>query len=69
MATTSTGECSDPSKNSLYKDLTPDQWPIIYSTNYNIGFLYMEKLHPFDSSKWGSIVNYLRRIFNRKSIF
>jgi len=64
MANTSTGESSNLRKTTLYKDIAPNQWPIIYSTNYNITFLYMEKLHPFDSSKWGSIINFLRRIFN-----
>ncbi|CAF3954546.1 unnamed protein product [Adineta steineri] len=47
-------------KNTLYKDIASHQWPIIYCKNYNIGFLRLEKLHPFDSSKWGSIINYLR---------
>jgi histone deacetylase 11 len=28
----------------------------------------MEKLHPFDSSKWGSIVHFLRGIFKTKFI-
>ncbi|CAF5039680.1 unnamed protein product, partial [Rotaria sp. Silwood1] len=58
MASSSIDELS---KNPLYKDITPHQWPIIYSSNYNIGFLYMEKLHPFDSSKWGSIINFLQQ--------
>ncbi|CAF3717055.1 unnamed protein product [Adineta steineri] len=47
-------------KNTLYRDIASHQWPIIYCKNYNIGFLRLEKLHPFDSSKWGSIINYLR---------
>jgi len=69
MASSSIDESSNLRKTTLYKDIAPNQWPIIYSTNYNITFLYMEKLHPFDSSKWGSIINFLRRIFNIKSIF
>ncbi|UJR13386.1 hypothetical protein I4U23_000402 [Adineta vaga] len=48
------------SKTFLYKDIQSNQWPIIYCKNYNIGFLGMEKLHPFDSSKWGSIIHFLR---------
>jgi histone deacetylase 11 len=62
-------ELSNLPKTRLYKDIAPSQWPIIYSTNYNIGFLYLEKLHPFDSSKWGSIINFLRRIFSINFIF
>eukprot|EP00117_Sycon_ciliatum_P024554 scpid82555/ scgid20583/ Histone deacetylase 11 len=31
------------------------RWPIVYSSVYNIGFLGMEKLHPFDSKKWGRV--------------
>ena len=58
MASPTTGERS----NHLYKDIQSNQWPIVYSTAYNIGFLYLEKLHPFDSSKWGSIINFLRGI-------
>ena len=33
----------------------PGQWPIVYSSAYNIGFLGMEKIHPFDSAKWGKV--------------
>lgn len=36
-----------------------DQWPIIYSPVYNIGFLGFEKMHPFDSGKWGKIHQFL----------
>lgn len=50
-------------RNRLYKDINPDQWPIIYCTTYNIGFLGMEKLHPFDSSKWRSVIRFLRGTF------
>lgn len=60
MASSLTGESSNLRKTSLYKDIQANQWPIIYSTQYNIGFLYLERLHPFDSSKWGSIINFLR---------
>jgi histone deacetylase 11 len=33
--------------------------PIIYSSAYNIAFLGLERLHPFDSSKWGRIERFL----------
>jgi histone deacetylase 11 len=36
-----------------------DQWPIIYSPQYNIGFLGLEKIHPFDSGKWGKVYQFL----------
>lgn len=36
-----------------------DQWPILYSPVYNIGFLGFEKLHPFDSGKWGKVHQFL----------
>ena len=35
--------------------IDPCQWPIVYSPVYNIGFLGLEKIHPFDSAKWGKI--------------
>ena len=31
------------------------QWPIVYKESYNIGFLGLEKIHPFDAGKWGRI--------------
>ncbi|KAK8545293.1 hypothetical protein V6N13_066580 [Hibiscus sabdariffa] len=41
---------------------TPDvssKAPVIYSSYYDISFLGIEKLHPFDSSKWGRICQFL----------
>jgi len=35
------------------------EWPIVYHGNYNISFLGMEKLHPFDAGKWGHIHQFL----------
>lgn len=34
--------------------------PIVYSPQYNISFMGMEKLHPFDSRKFGKIYEHLR---------
>ena len=34
----------------------PHQVPIIYRPEYNITFLGFEKLHPFDSGKWGKVI-------------
>ena len=35
------------------------KWPIVYDNNYNISFLKLEKLHSFDSGKWGNIYHFL----------
>ncbi len=53
----STGQAS---KTHLFVDVQDHQWPIVYSTEYNIGFLGMEKMHPFDSGKWGKVFQFLR---------
>ncbi|KAL2940206.1 Histone deacetylase 2, partial [Bienertia sinuspersici] len=45
--------------SNLYFDVSPSQVPLIYSPAYDISFLGMEKLHPFDSSKWGRICQFL----------
>ncbi len=34
---------------------TPEKLPIVYHPAYNIGFLGLEKLHPFDSKKYGKV--------------
>ncbi|XP_070193621.1 histone deacetylase 11-like [Littorina saxatilis] len=44
----------------LYRDTEKTQWPLVYSSEYNISFLGMEKLHPFDAGKWGNIINFLK---------
>ena len=31
------------------------QWPIVYKDSYNIGFMGLEKIYPFDAGKWGKI--------------
>ncbi|XP_056380165.1 histone deacetylase 11-like isoform X1 [Hyla sarda] len=49
-----------PHETKLYQDIPASLWPIVYSTDYNITFIGLEKLHPFDSSKWGKIVNFLK---------
>ncbi|XP_059592120.1 histone deacetylase 2 isoform X2 [Vitis vinifera] len=45
--------------SKLYFDVPLTKVPIIYSSSYDIAFLGMEKLHPFDSSKWGRICRFL----------
>ncbi|KXJ10690.1 histone deacetylase 11 [Exaiptasia diaphana] len=44
----------------LYVEINASQWPIVYSPSYNIGFLGLEKLHPFDSGKWGRVFEFLK---------
>ena len=41
-------------------ELEPRQWPIVYSSHYNIGFMGFQRLHPFDSAKWGKIFDHLQ---------
>jgi histone deacetylase 11 len=47
----------------------PPPWPtprIIYSPRYNIGVAGIERLHPFDSRKYGRAWKLLRRRFGRR---
>ncbi|XP_078678448.1 histone deacetylase 11-like [Branchiostoma floridae x Branchiostoma belcheri] len=44
----------------LHEDIPSSKWPIVYSSDYNIGFMGLEKLHPFDSGKWGKVFRYLK---------
>jgi histone deacetylase 11 len=47
----------------------PNDWPsprIVYSSHYNIGFFGLERLHPFDSKKYGRAWQELRRAFGRQ---
>ncbi|XP_059455580.1 histone deacetylase 2 [Corylus avellana] len=46
-------------KSKLYLDVPLPKVPIVYSASYDIAFLGIEKLHPFDSSKWGRICQFL----------
>lgn len=41
--------------------------PIIYHPNYNISFLGLEKLHSFDSKKYGHIADSLTKFFDHNS--
>ena len=47
-------------QTNLYVSVRDTQWPIIYSPEYNIGFLGLEKLHPFDAGKWGKVFQFLK---------
>lgn len=45
--------------SKLYFNVAPSKVAVIYSPSYDIEFLGIEKLHPFDSSKWGRICQFL----------
>ncbi|KAJ0977484.1 hypothetical protein J5N97_012958 [Dioscorea zingiberensis] len=45
--------------SKLYFDVPPSKVSVIYSPSYDIAFMGIEKLHPFDSSKWGRICQFL----------
>ncbi|KAJ8640961.1 hypothetical protein MRB53_017655 [Persea americana] len=45
--------------SKLYFHVPPSKVPLIYSTSYDIAFLGIEKLHPFNSSKWRHICQFL----------
>ncbi|NWI61101.1 HDA11 deacetylase, partial [Calyptomena viridis] len=49
-----------PHRTELYEDPPAPCWPIVYSPEYNITFMGLEKLHPFDAGKWGKVINYLK---------
>lgn len=38
--------------------------PIVFHPNYDIGFFGIEKLHPFDSKKYGKVYAHLRTKYN-----
>ncbi|KAK7869032.1 hypothetical protein R5R35_002981 [Gryllus longicercus] len=50
----------EPHVSKLYIDISPQQLPIIYRKEYNVHFVGLEKLHPFDARKWGHIFKYLK---------
>ncbi|XP_021749950.1 histone deacetylase 2-like isoform X2 [Chenopodium quinoa] len=62
MATSSSPESLRRTRilsSKLYFDVPLSKVPVIYSSAYNIAFFGIEKLHPFDSSKWGRICQFL----------
>ncbi|XP_008408590.1 histone deacetylase 11 isoform X1 [Poecilia reticulata] len=44
----------------LYGSIAPTCLPIVYHPDYNITFMGLEKLHPFDSGKWGKVIRFLK---------
>ncbi|KAH1167702.1 hypothetical protein KIL84_003185 [Mauremys mutica] len=55
-----TGDGCRPHRTELYHEVPPTCWPIVYSPDYNITFMGLEKLHPFDAGKWGKVINFLK---------
>ncbi|CAH0559963.1 unnamed protein product [Brassicogethes aeneus] len=57
-------------QTNLYKNIENDQWPIVYTKKYNVYFLGLEKLHPFDAKKWGNIFKYLNEygLVNKETV-
>jgi len=45
--------------SALYFNVPPEKVPVVYSSSYNISFFGIEKIHPFDASKWGRIKKFL----------
>ncbi|KAM7423300.1 hypothetical protein PAMA_011044 [Pampus argenteus] len=44
----------------LYGSIPPTCLPIVYHPDYNITFMGLEKLHPFDAGKWGKVIRFLK---------
>lgn len=44
----------------LYNSVPPTCLPIVYHPDYNITFMGLEKLHPFDAGKWGKVIHFLK---------
>ncbi|XP_030633666.1 histone deacetylase 11 [Chanos chanos] len=47
-------------QTELYIDVPSTCLPIVYSPEYNITFMGLEKLHPFDAGKWGKVIHFLK---------
>ncbi|XP_063094024.1 histone deacetylase 11 isoform X3 [Cavia porcellus] len=52
-----------PHATQLYQHVPETRWPIVYSPRYNITFMGLEKLHPFDAGKWGKVISFLKGCF------
>ncbi|XP_016088119.1 histone deacetylase 11 isoform X2 [Sinocyclocheilus grahami] len=46
-------------QTELYAEVPLTCLPIVYSPEYNITFMGLEKLHPFDAGKWGKVIRFL----------
>ncbi|KAF5908732.1 histone deacetylase 11 isoform X2, partial [Clarias magur] len=60
----SSNESSEGKRGShqteLYAQVPETCLPIVYSPAYNITFMGLEKLHPFDAGKWGKVIQFLK---------
>uniref|UniRef100_A0A4W6FW92 Uncharacterized protein n=1 Tax=Lates calcarifer TaxID=8187 RepID=A0A4W6FW92_LATCA len=44
----------------LYGSIPRTCLPIVFHPDYNITFMGLEKLHPFDAGKWGKVIRFLK---------
>nr|XP_020488397.1 histone deacetylase 11 [Labrus bergylta]XP_029132940.1 histone deacetylase 11 [Labrus bergylta] len=49
-----------PHRTELYTSIPGTCLPIVYHPDYNITFMGLEKLHPFDAGKWGKVIHFLK---------
>lgn len=49
-----------PHRTELYSSIPRTCAPIVYHPDYNITFMGLEKLHPFDAGKWGKVIHFLK---------
>lgn len=47
-------------RTELYTSIPRTCLPIVYHPDYNITFMGLEKLHPFDAGKWGKVIHFLK---------
>uniref|UniRef100_A0A8P4GI03 Histone deacetylase 11 n=1 Tax=Dicentrarchus labrax TaxID=13489 RepID=A0A8P4GI03_DICLA len=47
-------------RTELYSSVPRTCLPIVYHPDYNITFMGLEKLHPFDAGKWGKVIHFLK---------
>ncbi|TRY91510.1 hypothetical protein DNTS_029478 [Danionella cerebrum] len=55
-----TGRKNVSHQTELYTEVPATCLPIVYSPEYNITFMGLEKLHPFDAGKWGKVIRFLK---------
>ncbi|KAJ8922675.1 hypothetical protein NQ315_007707 [Exocentrus adspersus] len=55
---------------NLYINISKEQWPIVYRKEYNVNFMGLEKLHPFDAHKWNNVYKFLNEegLVNEKTV-
>ncbi|XP_041129670.1 histone deacetylase 11 isoform X2 [Polyodon spathula] len=51
---------SSSHRTQLYIEVPSTRLPIVYSPEYNITFMGLEKMHPFDAGKWGKVIGFLK---------